>query len=63
LTGDNIASLGGKAILGPFNVDRHSAIASFRRLAEMDVDIACFGHGDPIVREASHALLDAANRL
>jgi glyoxylase-like metal-dependent hydrolase (beta-lactamase superfamily II) len=52
LTGDNVASLGGRAILGPFNVVRQDAIASFRRLAEMDVDIACFGHGDPIVGNA-----------
>jgi glyoxylase-like metal-dependent hydrolase (beta-lactamase superfamily II) len=63
LTGDNVASLGGRAILGPFNVDRQDAIASFRRLAELDFEIACFGHGDPIVRDASDALLDAANRL
>ena len=42
LTGDNIASLGGKPILGPFNVARHGAIDSFRKLATMDVDIACF---------------------
>ena len=63
LTGDNVASLGGKPILGPFNVDRQDAIASFRRLAEMDFDIACFGHGDPIVRDASNVLLDVANRL
>lgn len=63
LTGDNVASLGGKPILGPFNVDRQAAIASFRRLADLDVDIACFGHGDPIVRDASHALLAAAKRL
>jgi glyoxylase-like metal-dependent hydrolase (beta-lactamase superfamily II) len=63
VTGDNVASLGGKAILGPFNVDRQAAIASFRRLAAMDFDIACFGHGDPIVRDASRVLLAAANRL
>ena len=63
LTGDNVASLGGRAILGPFNVHRQDAIASFRRLSEMDVDIACFGHGDPIVGDASQALRNAATRL
>jgi glyoxylase-like metal-dependent hydrolase (beta-lactamase superfamily II) len=63
LTGDNVASLGGRAILGPFNVVRQEAIASFRRLAEMDVDIACFGHGDPIVGDARGALLAGASRL
>ena len=50
-------------IVGPFNVARQDAIASFRRLAEMDVDIACFGHGDPIVADARQALDEAANRL
>jgi glyoxylase-like metal-dependent hydrolase (beta-lactamase superfamily II) len=63
LTGDNVASLGGRPILGPFNVARLEAIASFRRLAEMDVGIACFGHGDPIVGDASRALLHAVSRL
>jgi hypothetical protein len=29
----------------------------------MDVEIACFGHGDPIVGDASHALLKAVNRF
>ena len=63
LTGDNVASLGGRPILGPFNVARHKAIESFRRLARMDVEIACFGHGDPIVGDAHAALFDAADRL
>ena len=63
LTGDNVASLGGRAILGPFNVVRQEAIASFRRLAEMDVDIACFGHGDPIVGNARGALLEGVSLL
>jgi glyoxylase-like metal-dependent hydrolase (beta-lactamase superfamily II) len=63
LTGDNVASLDGTVILGPFNVARQDAIASFRRLAKMDVEIACFGHGDPIVSDASQALHKAANRL
>ena len=62
-TGDNVASLAGRPILGPFNVARQGAIESFRRLAQMDVEIACFGHGDPIVGDAHAALLDAADRL
>ena len=63
MTGDNVASLGGRAILGPFNVARKDAIASFRKLAGMDVEVACFGHGDPIVGDASRAMLDAVSRL
>jgi glyoxylase-like metal-dependent hydrolase (beta-lactamase superfamily II) len=55
-TGDNIASLGAKPILGPFNVAREEAIESFRRLSQLDIDIACFGHGDPIIGDAGSAL-------
>ena len=63
LTGDNIASLGSQPILGPFNVARGDAIASFHKLTHLDVDIACFGHGAPLVGEASSALRAAAARL
>jgi len=63
ITGDNVAALGGRAILGPFNVVREDAIESFRRLAAMDVEIACFGHGDPIVGGAGAALRKAASRF
>jgi glyoxylase-like metal-dependent hydrolase (beta-lactamase superfamily II) len=62
-TGDNIASLGAKPILGPFNVAREEAIESFRRLAQLDVNIACFGHGDPIIGDAGSHLRRNAPRL
>jgi glyoxylase-like metal-dependent hydrolase (beta-lactamase superfamily II) len=62
-TGDNIATFGTKPILGPFNVARNQAIESFRRLAQLDVEIACFGHGDPIVAAAGVDLMRAARRL
>jgi glyoxylase-like metal-dependent hydrolase (beta-lactamase superfamily II) len=56
-TGDSVAANGaGQVILGPFNVDRDQAISTFRELADLDVDIACFGHGDPVVADASAAL-------
>jgi glyoxylase-like metal-dependent hydrolase (beta-lactamase superfamily II) len=56
-TGDSVAVNGaGQVILGPFNVDRDQAISTFRELADLDVDIACFGHGDPVVADASAAL-------
>ncbi|MDQ3987649.1 MAG: hypothetical protein M3291_00330 [Actinomycetota bacterium] len=35
----------GHIIVGPFNLDRERAAASFRALAELDADVACFGHG------------------
>ena len=52
ITGDNVASLNGRPVLGPFNVARQEAIASFRRLAGLDIEVACFGHGDPIIADA-----------
>jgi glyoxylase-like metal-dependent hydrolase (beta-lactamase superfamily II) len=56
-TGDSVASTQeGRVILGPFNVDRAQAIDSFRKLADLDVDMACFGHGDPVRADAAAAL-------
>jgi glyoxylase-like metal-dependent hydrolase (beta-lactamase superfamily II) len=40
-------------ILGVFNVDPPQAAASFRRLAGLDTEVACFGHGDPITQDAA----------
>jgi len=50
----------GRVMLGVFNLDRHRALTSFRRLAEIDVDVACFGHGDPVIGRASVALRESA---
>jgi glyoxylase-like metal-dependent hydrolase (beta-lactamase superfamily II) len=56
-TGDSVAANGaGQVILGPFNVDRDQAIETFRALAGLDVDTACFGHGDPVRIDASATL-------
>lgn len=43
-------------------------LESVRRLgappnAQLDVDIACFGHGPPIIGDAGAALRDAAEQL
>jgi len=59
-TGDTIAEGGGDVILGVFNVDRARAIESFHRIAELDVDIACFGHGEPVLGGAGPRLREAA---
>ena len=53
------ASRAGQVILGPFNVDRDQAIETFRELATLDVDTACFGHGGPVATDASAALREA----
>ncbi|WP_405770503.1 MBL fold metallo-hydrolase [Streptomyces sp. NBC_00080] len=41
-------------------LDRPRALASFRRLASLDTDMACFGHGDPVTTGASAVLRKAA---
>ncbi|GAA2936976.1 MBL fold metallo-hydrolase [Streptomyces thioluteus] len=61
-TGDTIANHP-EVILGVFNLDRPQAVASFRRQAALDVDVACFGHGAPLVGGAGKALREAAERL
>ncbi len=62
-TGDAVAGTpGGRVLLGPFNVDRAEAIGSFRKLARLDVDVACFGHGAPVLADGSAALREATER-
>ncbi len=48
---------------GLFNEDQAKARQSFRKLAELDFDVACFGHGAPLDREASLAFRRRAERL
>ncbi|RFU88251.1 MBL fold metallo-hydrolase [Streptomyces triticagri] len=59
-TGDAVANVG-RTMLGVFNTDRARAVASLHRLAGLKVDTAAFGHGDPIVGDASAALRRAAD--
>lgn len=59
ITGDTIAEHQGQVVLGPFNLDREQAWASLQRLAAVEVDAACFGHGEPVTRGASSALQNA----
>jgi len=53
----------GTVICGVFNVNRAQAAASFRRLAGLDATVACFGHGEPLTRDAAAALRAAAQRM
>jgi len=62
-TGNTVASIEGKPILGPFNVDPAQAARSLARLAELDFEVACFGHGPALARDASTALRQLAERL
>ncbi|AKK27417.1 MBL fold metallo-hydrolase [Mycobacterium sp. EPa45] len=61
-TGDTVANVG-EVTLGVFNRDRKRTAESFRMLAEIDFDTACFGHGDPIADGAAQLLRDAAARV
>jgi glyoxylase-like metal-dependent hydrolase (beta-lactamase superfamily II) len=59
-SGDTVATAEGRAILGPFNVDREQAITSFRRLASLDVEALCVPHGEPVLKGAREVLRAAA---
>jgi glyoxylase-like metal-dependent hydrolase (beta-lactamase superfamily II) len=61
-TGDTAANVG-SLMLGAFNHDRAQTVASFRRLAELDVEAACFGHGEPIASGAGDGLREVAATL
>ena len=60
-TGDVATEQQGQVILGPFDLDRDAARRSFRRLADLDVDTVCFGHGSPLTGEDTKKLQDAAH--
>jgi glyoxylase-like metal-dependent hydrolase (beta-lactamase superfamily II) len=62
-TGDTIAFFDGSPILGVFNIDRDEAIRSVRKQAGLEFDVACFGHGDPIVGDAGQRIRALADSL
>ena len=61
-TGDTIANVG-HLMLGTFNQDRARTVASFQRLAALDVETACFGHGEPITNGAGDRIRETAVTL
>lgn len=61
LTGDTLAEHLGNVVLGPFNTDRGEAWRSLERLVALDVDVACFGHGQPVIGSAHTALRAASD--
>lgn len=63
ITGDIAAEYEGEVMLGVFNLDRAAAIASFCRIADLDVDTACFGHGEPLTENAASRLRQVAAAL
>lgn len=62
LVGDTIANVG-NLMLGVFNQDRARTVASFQRLATLDVHTACFGHGEPITSGAGDRIRAVAATL
>lgn len=62
-TGDASASINGRPIVGVFNVDPEQAKRSFQRLAGLDFEVACFGHGPAVISEASAQFRRAAGKL
>jgi glyoxylase-like metal-dependent hydrolase (beta-lactamase superfamily II) len=58
-----VADAEGRLMVGVFNLDPQQARESFRRLAALDIEVACFGHGKPLDREASVAFRRLAEKL
>jgi glyoxylase-like metal-dependent hydrolase (beta-lactamase superfamily II) len=63
ITGDTVAEHLGRVLLGAFNVDAEQAAESLRRLAELPVQVAAVGHGDPVRSGAQARLRDAVVAL
>ncbi len=61
-TGDAVAAspFDGSVLLGVLNTDRDRAVSSFGRVAALDSELVCFGHGDPVTVRAGAALREAA---
>lgn len=55
-TGDAVANVEHHTMLGVFNRNRKQAAASLSRVAALEVETACFGHGEPIVQGAGAVL-------
>ncbi len=53
--GDTIANVS-EVMVGVFNQDRARAVACFQRMAALDIDTVCVGHGEPIQRGAGDRL-------
>jgi glyoxylase-like metal-dependent hydrolase (beta-lactamase superfamily II) len=51
---------GGLLPAPPVHVDQNQAVRSSKRLAELDVDVVCFGHGEPVLGHARTRLRHVA---
>jgi hypothetical protein len=50
-------------MLGVFNAKPAQAAASVQRLAGLDAEVACFGHGQPVLQGAAGQLRAAASAV
>ena len=63
ITGDAVARMpDGQVVLGVFNIDPAQAVASFQKLIGLNPQIVCFGHGEPLIENATSLLEEAALR-
>ncbi|MCD9879871.1 MBL fold metallo-hydrolase [Streptomyces guryensis] len=62
-TGDTVAAspVDGSVMPGVFNLDRSQLLGSFGRLAALRSDVACFGHGTPVIGHAGTTLRRSAD--
>ncbi|MCS7219725.1 MAG: MBL fold metallo-hydrolase [Anaerolineae bacterium] len=65
IAGDALSHHNGRLALGPalFIEDHVAALRSLARLARLDVEILCCGHGEPILREAQAKLRQLCQSL
>lgn len=62
VAGDALASHDGQPMLGVFNADPAAAAATAQRLARLDAEVACFGHGEPLRSDAAARLAQVLGR-
>jgi glyoxylase-like metal-dependent hydrolase (beta-lactamase superfamily II) len=63
ITGDIAAEHHGEVMPGVFNLDATIVHESFTRIAALDSDVACFGHGEPVIGGAGDRLREVAAAL
>jgi glyoxylase-like metal-dependent hydrolase (beta-lactamase superfamily II) len=64
IAGDLLANrFGLKLSSRAFTVDTSQEMQSIKRVAGLEFDVICFGHGSPIMHDAHQTVADFANRL
>jgi glyoxylase-like metal-dependent hydrolase (beta-lactamase superfamily II) len=58
-TGDTVGAGPNRLVVGPFNLDDEQTYQSVQRIAALQPRIACFGHGDPALKNTAARIRDA----